>query len=936
MDFRQLLRRIALVLSAAALVTGAPHAQSTPQRAAKYYEDALKRYEKDDWAGAQVQLKNALAEDNRNLAAHLLLGKLLQRAGELKAAEAAYETALSQGVSKVEVAPLLGQIHLQLGETQKLLETITPSGLPPSVQSEVLTLRGSALALSGSLAAATQTFADARAADPKSALPYIAEAPLLLRIGERDKARASALKGTEMAPGNYTAWFQYGTILFGVGEVRAALAAFDKAIALSPKHVDSRVSRASALMVLKREPEAEAELRLLKEANVQEPRASYLRAVLASQKDRTQEARDEYQEAAALIDAMSPNLRAANDPLLMAGALSHRALGNREKAREYVETLLGRNSKHLAAQMLLAGLLVETNELNRAVPVIEGLLRVNPNDAQALYLMGSIHMARRQYAQAAEVLDKAARLAPGGPALRELSFSQFGLGLEKQGVANLERAYAQNPKDMRAAIELAVYYARAGDGKRAVTIAEALVAQDPGNLAMLNFLGNVKGRLGDKKGLKEAYDRALAKDPKFRPVVINMSWYDMEEGRIEQARTRLKAFLKANPKDPDVLYQLGALEEGARNLPEAVGYWTEADRIQNKDPRPAIALVNLYLGDRQPQKALAAAKSLAAHYADMPQAGMALARAYIMAGDAAMARQVLQDATTKAGFDVDTLLAVGRMQMQIGQLDGATHAANKALQALPGEPAAMALLVEVAARRGDPAQVDKAMAALQARNPNHPVTLVTAGHIALSRGQPAKALGFYKAIWEREPSTSLALNMARAYAANKEVDQGLAFLQGWARKQPRDLMAQRALADMQMFAGRPEAARESYASLVKANPTDPALMSAYARTLQVLKDPAALATAERAYKLAPTHTAIADDYAWALVQSGSTEAGVRVLREVRLRDPGDATVRWHLAAGLLKSGKKQEAREELRAALAATPPPPRSVELDKLKAELGL
>lgn len=530
MDFRQLLRRIALVLSAAALVTGAPHAQSTPQRAAKYYEDALKRYEKDDWAGAQVQLKNALAEDNRNLAAHLLLGKLLQRAGELKAAEAAYETALSQGVSKVEVAPLLGQIYLQLGETQKLLETITPSGLPPSVQSEVLTLRGSALALSGSLAAATQTFADARAADPKSALPYIAEAPLLLRIGERDKARASALKGTEMAPGNYTAWFQYGTILFGVGEVRAALAAFDKAIALSPKHVDSRVSRASALMVLKREPEAEAELRLLKEANVQEPRASYLRAVLASQKDRTQEARDEYQEAAALIDAMSPNLRAANDPLLMAGALSHRALGNREKAREYVETLLGRNSKHLAAQMLLAGLLVETNELNRAVPVIEGLLRVNPNDAQALYLMGSIHMARRQYAQAAEVLDKAARLAPGGPALRELSFSQFGLGLEKQGVANLERAYAQNPKDMRAAIELAVYYARAGDGKRAVTIAEALVAQDPGNLAMLNFLGNVKGRLGDKKGLKEAYDRALAKDPKFRPVVINMSWYDIHRG----------------------------------------------------------------------------------------------------------------------------------------------------------------------------------------------------------------------------------------------------------------------------------------------------------------------------------------------------------------------------------------------------------------------
>jgi putative PEP-CTERM system TPR-repeat lipoprotein len=417
---------------------------------------------------------------------------------------------------------------------------------------------------------------------------------------------------------------------------------------------------------------------------------------------------------------------------------------------------------------------------------------------------------------------------------------------------------------------------------------------------------------------------------------MNMSWYDMEEGRIDQARARLKAFIKDNPKDPDVLFQLGSLEQSARKLPEAIAYWTEADKVQQKDPRPALALVDVYLTERQADKGMTAAKSLVARYGDLPQAQMALARAYLVLGDVSLARQSLQDATAKAGFDADTLLTIGRMQMQIGNLDGATHAANKAMQSSPNDPAAMGLLVEVAARRGVAAEVDKAMAALQAKNPNHPITTVTAGHIAFSRGQFPKAIGLYKSLFDREPTTSLALNLAQAYAANKEPDKGVTFLENWTRKQPRDTTAMRALADMQLYAGKTAEARAGYDALVKANPNDPVLLAAYARVLFKLNDPAALATVERAHKMAPDNTPIADAYGWALVQRGDADAGIRVLREARLREPANATLRWHLAAALVKSGKKNEAKEELRAALASNPAPVPSPELDRLRAELGL
>ena len=923
------------VLTALVVATSSA-AWANNERSAKFYEDALRREAANDLAGATVNLKNALKLDGKNLAAHLLLGKLLKRQGELKAAEAAFEEALRLGVSKLEVAVPLGEIYLQLGNTHKLIDTISPVGLPATVQAEVLTLRAGAYALNGNSAQAAKSLADARVADPQSALPDMAEAPILLRAGEPDKARDMARRATVRAPGSATAWFNLGTVLFSTGDLPGALTAFDRALAINDRHVDSRVSRASILFAQGRKADAAAELKTLKDGNAREPRASFLRALLADERGDSKTARTEYTEAANLVDAISPNVLAANEPLMMAGALSHRALGNREKTRQYAESVLSRNPRHQAATMVLAEEMLRSNETSRAAPLIESLLRQSPNDPQALFMMGHLHMARRQYDKAAEVLDRASKQASSLPALRDLSFSQFALGQDRLALANLEKAYTANRKDTRAGMELAVFYARSGNAKRAVEVAEEMVALQPDNLAMLNFLGNVKGRLRDMKGLKEAYERALAKDPKFKPVVQNMSWFDMEEGRLDQARQRLRNFLKDSPQDAEVLHQAGVLESMSGRQTEALALWAQSDQNNPKDPRSLLAIMDTHVQSNRLDDAVVAAKTLQARFPDVPFALMAAARAFAAKGDTTTARLVLQDAVSKAGFDPEPLVSISRQLSQIGALDEAGHALTKALQGAPNEPQALALRVELASRRGQPAEVDKALAALQAKHPTLPITLVTAGHVAFGRNQPARAVGFYKQVFDREPTTSLALNLAQAHAANREPDKGVALLEAWSRKVPRDLVAQRALADMQMFAGQMDAARKGYAALVQAQPNDAGLLLAQARMLARMGDPAALGAAEKAFRLAPGQTAVADTYGWLLLRSGNTEASVRVLREARLRDPANGVLRWHLAAALAKAGRRGEAVEELRAALGAKPPVPADPELDKLRKDLGL
>ena len=925
-------------LFSAAIVLGSATfgAHAIADKASKYYEDALRRYESNDLAGAAIQLKNTLQADQKMLAAHLLMGKVLLKGGNFEGAKTAFEDALRLGVSRSEVSVPLAQIYLQLGEGDKLLQTITTAGLPPQMQSEVLTMRGTAYAMAGNLSSAAQSFAEARALDPASAAPLVAEAPLLLRAGEGERAKASATRATELAPQNVMGWYVLGTILHSTGDAAGAIKAFDRALALNAKHVDARVSRAAVLIGLNREKEAEQELTQLKTWGVIEPRASYLRGTLAARKGDLATAKAEFGEAVNLIDPLPPAVRLGNEPLLMAGALAHRGLGNTEKAREYLEAVLGRNTRHYAAQLMLASMLVEAKQYPRAVSMLEGLQRVSPKDPQVLSLLGSVHLARRQYVQAAELFERAAALDPSGDASRELGMSQLGLGLDKLGIANLEKAFARDKTDLRAGVQLATYYAQQGQGAKALQIAESIVKGDPGNLAMLNFLGNVKGRLRDMAGARQAFTQVLAKDPNFRPALINLGWLDIEEGRFDEARARLKQALAARVDDPDLLFQMGTLEQRANRPQEALAVWQLSDQKQRGDVRPALAIVDLHLSQRQPSLALAAAKAALGKYPDNLNAQISLSRAYFASGELPAARAALQEATRMAGFNPEQQVALGRLQLGIGNTEGAAYNVTKALQARADDLGAMVLQVEVEARRGSAAGIDSALKALNAKHAGAVPTLIANASVALSRGQSAAAIAGLRTAMAKSPSSGTALMLAHAHLTANETAKALAVLEDWSRKQPGDTLALKALAEVQVFAGNSAAARKIYTQILATSPNDPSTLASYAGLLQTLGDPTAAAMAEKALRLAPNNPEYTALLGWILVQQGQVESGLKHLRDARLRDPNNAQTRFHLAFALSKAGRPAEARDELRAALA---PPSRlapSPELARLRTELGL
>lgn len=155
----------------ALLVAAAPGSFAAPDtKAARFYEDALTRYNKKDVAGAIIQLKNALQIDKGMLPVHVLLGKALLANSEVIAAEVAFTEALRLGVNRAEVVLPLARAVMAQGRLQEFVDkpVFATPGLPTATQVQLLLLHASASVDLGGANNALKAIEEARALDPLS------------------------------------------------------------------------------------------------------------------------------------------------------------------------------------------------------------------------------------------------------------------------------------------------------------------------------------------------------------------------------------------------------------------------------------------------------------------------------------------------------------------------------------------------------------------------------------------------------------------------------------------------------------------------------------------------------------------------------------------------------------------------------------------------
>lgn len=907
--------RLRRVLAILAFAVSLP-VLADPGKAAAFYEDGLSRFEKGDMAGAVIQLKNALQQNPKMLSAHVLLGRALLDQTELPAAEAAFNEALKLGVSPTEIAVPRGQLLMALGRTKDLLRDIQPDGLSGAALIEVLTLRASALADEGDGKAASRAFEAAIAADPSALRPYLSWVPFLLQRGEMTAARDAVERAVVLAPKDARAWNLKASLRHMQGDLDGALADYGRALQLEPAHIDARVGRASLLVDVKRDTEAARDLDDLAKHARSEPRSAYLRAVLAGRQGDAEKVQKSLSEVAHLVDALPPEYVNAREQLMMLGALAHHGLGAREKAKGLLDGLIARYPRNLGARKLLASIYIDEGDSARTLTTVEPVLRVRPDDPQALLLMGRAHLVSKRYLRATHYLERAAEAMQGNAQVQAaLGYSLLGGGQADAGIASLEKAFAANPRDGAVGMVLTSLYMRRGDADKARTVAQALVAQRPDDLSALNLLGAIRAADGDIAGARQAYEEVLRRDPAFVPASLNLARVDAEEGKPDMARQRLMAVFNNRKDDERVMYELGLLAQRQGDLVSAIDWLRKAAAKQPDDPRAALALVELLAATRQSAVALTAAKEVGLRHPGNLRVQAVLGQAYLATGDTTAARQTFRDMTRLAEFDPDAQIRIGQLQLEAGYPDDATYNIQKALTAVKDYPPALSLTVEVALARGDLAAARAALAELRRVAPDGSAAASLEAAIALAAGDTGRAVEASRRVYRRWPGAQSALALARALYMDKHPVEAIEALQAELKRAPSGDV-RRALAELHMQRGQWSEARRHYEALLAGNGANIDLLNNYALVLLELKDPAAVTQAEKARALAPQDPLVTDTLGWIKLHTGDVEGALGLLRDARLRAPQNPEIRYHLAEALFRSGRLVEAGQELDAALA--------------------
>lgn len=920
MNIRQLPwpARLACALVLATAVGGLPGlVQAQDPKSSQFYEDALQRFQKKDYAGAILQLKNVLKHDARNLSAQVLLGRALVTNGEFGAAEVALNEALRLGANRVEVVVPLAQSLIGQARLQEVMSDarFAVAGLPPGQKAQMLLLQASISSDLSGARDALRLIEEARAIDPSQVDSWMAEVPVRIRGRQFKEAKAAAEKAVAVSGGSADTLYLLGSIDHAQGNAKGALATYEKALKKNPEHSETLIARAGLMVDQGKLDDALRDIAEVRRLTPSDPRAPYLAGQIASRQGDAKLAKSLMADVTGILDPVPIDFLRYKPQLMMLGGLAHFSLGQNEKARPYLESVVRQQANSPAAK-LLGQIYQNAGNHDLAIETLEGYLKSHPRDANAIEVLATSNLAKGRAPRAVQLMQEALKIEDT-PRLRTmLGMTLVGSGRRAEAVPEFENALKRDPGQVAAAAGLVSLYLGRNNTAKAIEVAEALIKRKPGDAQFQSMLGSARWQAGDKVKARAAFEQAIKLDPAFVPAQLQLAKLDMQGNQLDAAAKRLSDVLTKDPKHVEALIEMSTIMSRQKQPAEATKLLEKAaDFSTGNELRPALLLVDHHLRAGAVDAATQAVGRLNGKAPDAVPVLLANASVKLAAGDVAAAQGFLTRAGRSAGTDAATLTQIATRQLAARDAKAAVFTLGKAVQAQPDFIPAKAMLVEANLQLGDHAAAEQVVGQVLARNPNGAQGQALKGDVALARGQVGAAIEAYKRAHQIEATP---YSIRRLYVATARQDPGAAaqLVDRWLKTHPGDPELQRMAADGHARAGNFAAAKVAYAAVVAATPSDAEALNNYANVLLLTKDPAALKVAEQALARKPEAPHILGTAGWAAFQAGQGDRALQLLRDARLRDPANADTRYFLGSVLASLGRSAEARDELQGALA--------------------
>jgi putative PEP-CTERM system TPR-repeat lipoprotein len=355
------------------------------------------------------------------------------------------------------------------------------------------------------------------------------------------------------------------------------------------------------------------------------------------------------------------------------------------------------------------------------------------------------------------------------------------------------------------------------------------------------------------------------------------------------------------------LAELAALEKKEQ---EYLGWLEKAAKVSPTAFVPRALLAQYHLVKGKQEKALAFAREAVAGRPDSPEAQGLLGRVQLAAGEKDNALATYNKLAAMAPKSAPAQYNLAKAHAAMGNAKATRSALHKAISLDPSYVEAVTSLTALEARTGNHSEALRLARELQKLDTSSPTGLILEGDAWMAAKDYAQASQVYEKVLEKNKDSMLVVKRHEALLRSGDIQKAEDSLLIWLKTYPQDQIARAYLAESYIKRKLNSQAIEQYQTLLRAVPNNATLLNNLANLYQEEKDPRALATAEKAYKLQADNPGIADTLGWILVRQGDPKRGLPHLEKAAARAPKQPEIRYHLAYALAKSGDVTRARRE--------------------------
>lgn len=864
---------------------------------------------KGDRRGAIVEFKNTLQAQPANVEARLLLGQAYLANKAYADAEKELQQARERGAPEDQVIPYLAKALLGDGEAQKVIDLGIPTHTySPQSRAALYATRASAQFGLGKQTEAEQSIAAAEEADPNH--PELLLLKARLALSKQDKSQAMRfLESILKQNAKFTdALYLKAALLQQDGNIDEATKTLRQIIAGDSKEFRAHLAIAGLLMQNGDMEGADKSIQAAETVAGKEPMVKYARGTLELQRGKLDKASNALME----VLRVTPN----HLPSMLAYAMASHGLGHYDQSISIAGKVLGAVPDNLIAARILASGQIKIGDIKGALKTLDPFLSKHPKDARLLALAGEAHLQARDYNKSQGYLDKAAELEPENAEIRtRRAAGHLAAGDSGEALAEFQQAAHLSDKAGQADLALVVMQLQKGQHDKALEAIANLERKLPKNPLTQNLRAAALMGKQDQAGARRALEQALAIQPGFFPAAINLARMDMKENNPQAARKRFEAILAVDKGNLNAMLALADLAAAARQEQEVLSWLEKAVKAHPDVLAPRQRLIQHYLGKKDNRKALSSAKEAASAIQDSAEAIHLLGVTQAQAGDMKGAIETFTRLTEKARNSPDAYLRLAMAQAADKQLAPARASLERALQIEPRHVRSQDALLrlELAENKLDAAL--RIARQIQAQSPKSPLGFDREADILLAQKRVPQAVKAYELALSRGGGAGTLVKLYRAMSQtgdNKGAEQKL---KAWLQAHPDDLNVRLFAAEQYLAGNRNREAIALYEEILRKSPAQVVALNNLATLYQKEKDKRALATAEQALKLAPGQPGIQDTVGWILVEQGQLPRALELLRAAADKAPRSASIRYHYAVALARSGKRTEAKRELEAAL---------------------